>query len=140
MANQVFEIDYQQLAWFKQELEQDARDLKRLLFDDLKTQSEKTRDGIKLLMPVDTGAAQASWGSAPAGPIAAAKGLDGVWNESFDTLTIEQGSERDAYNYIIRLNEGYSQQAAARFIDTEAEKGILDLEKRLLDRLEKELS
>lgn len=65
---------------------------------------------IKIRMPVDTGAARASWGhsTAPALP------GDGIWDEQPEALMLTQGSRLE---YIERLNEGSSTQAPAGFID-----------------------
>lgn len=77
---------------------------------------------IKIRMPVDTGAAQASWG---------AEGEAGIWEFSQDGLEHTQGSELP---YVNRLNDGYSTQAPAGFIDAEHEKAItLFVDKLLVD-------
>lgn len=65
---------------------------------------------VKLQMPVDTGAARASWG---------ARGEAGIWYEQDNGTTHVQGSRLP---YIQRLNEGWSTQAPAGFIDVIAER------------------
>lgn len=79
---------------------------------------------VKEEMPFDTGRAAGSWGSPLAG---------GVWEVGDDGLSVLQGTNVD---YVGRLNEGYSQQAPAGFIDVavedtgdtlgEAIQGVLD--------------
>jgi len=107
---------------------------------ELESQSKDLRTSIKARMPVDTGAAQASWGDEGSSSLAASKGLKGIWQITNGGLTIEQGAERDSFNYIARLNEGYSRQAPAGFIDTEVEKVALKLEAALLPKAEKALT
>lgn len=102
--------------------------------------AEALRTSIKTRMPVDTGAAKASWGRKNNSSLAAKKGLKGVWQISDDGLTAEHGSERDSYNYIKRLNEGYSKQAPAGFIDAEVEKRALKLEAAIMRKTEKALT
>ncbi len=116
------DFDFSQLTQLGTELQASLRQFKGDAFKLLLHESEELRRMVKERMPVDTGAAEASWGSTPAGPVAEAKGLDGVWNVNEAELEIEQGSKRDQYNYIRRLNEGYSSQAPAGFIDDEFEK------------------
>jgi hypothetical protein len=77
---------------------------------------------IVIRMPVDRGAAQASWG---------AEDEAGIWEFSQDGLEHTQGSELP---YVNRLNDGYSNQAPAGFIDAEHEKAItLFVDKLLVD-------
>lgn len=75
---------------------------------------------IKILMPVDTGRARAEWGVEEAG---------GVFEVSADHLSVTQGTTLD---YVPRLNEGWSQQAPAGFIDAEGD-NMLELLDELLD-------
>lgn len=84
---------------------------------------------IKLLMPVDTGRARASWGhsSAPA-----SKG-EGIWEEDKSLLTLVQGSRVE---YIEALNEGHSKQAPAGFIDAEQRRAQQDLTDALGEEVE----
>lgn len=77
--------------------------------------------GVKLKMPVDTGHARANWGHGPAG----------VWDEDEPNLTITEGT---TVVYVPRLNEGWSKQAPAGFIDAEAIKVEAELN-AALDRL-----
>lgn len=65
---------------------------------------------VQRRMPVDTGAARASWG---------AEGEAGIWYFTDEDTTHVQGSKLP---YIGRLNEGHSKQAPAGFIDVEAER------------------
>ena len=122
MATSDVEFDFSQLVQLGKELEASLKQLKGDAFKLLLHESEELRRKMKEDMPVDTGAARDSWGSVPAGAVAAKRLLEGVWREDKDGLEIEQGSVRDAYNYIIRLNQGSSQQAPAGFIDDNFEK------------------
>lgn len=63
--------------------------------------------GVKFRMPVDTGHARANWGHGPAG----------VWDEDEGALALTEGT---TVEYVPRLNEGWSRQAPAGFIDAEA--------------------
>lgn len=90
--------------------------------------AEWVRDQAKALMPVDTGAARARWGSQV--------GSAGIWRIQDGGNTIEQGASLEPYEYIERLNEGWSQQAPAGFLDTAAQYG----EYRLQDNLEREMA
>lgn len=81
--------------------------------------SFETLRRIKLRMPVDTGAARASWGT--------------IWQETDDGMTIVQGSPLP---YIERLNDGWSQQAPAGFIDAEAERALDAIEDDIARQLE----
>lgn len=90
--------------------------------------SEWTRDRVKEWMPIDTGAARARWGSQV--------GTAGIWRILDNGNTIEQGASLEPYEYIERLNEGWSRQAPAGFLDTAAQYG----EYRLIDMLEREMS
>ena len=67
---------------------------------------------IKIRMPVDTNAARSSWG---------ARGEAGIWKVKENGFEITQGSRLP---YIGRLNEGWSNQAPAGFIDVEEEKAV----------------
>jgi len=87
--------------------------------------SQDVASKVEIAMPVDTGWAQARWGNPE---------MYGFWEVSDDGLQIEQGSDLsmiDKYEYIIRLNEGSSQQAPAGFIDVLAENGGDKLEAQL---------
>lgn len=90
--------------------------------------AEWTRDRVKEWMPVDTGAARARWGSQV--------GSAGIWRITDEGNTIEQGASLEPYEYIERLNDGWSKQAPAGFLDTAAQYG----EYRLIDNLEKEIA
>lgn len=67
---------------------------------------------IKIRMPVDTGAARASWGS---------KGAAGIMEFPDNGMTNVQGS---TLGYIEELNNGHSSQAPAGFLDVEQEKAV----------------
>lgn len=79
----------------------------------VKASSLTLKGRIQEAMPVDTGAARARWGSPGA--------AGGIWLEEDDGLTITQGAGLEPFEYISRLNEGYSSQAPAGFIDVLAE-------------------
>lgn len=109
------------------DLEQEAREagrrpaaIKRRLWSTLRAVSLKAERFIKIRMPVDTGAARASWGhsSSPAPADA------GIWIENEEDMSIEQGS---TLGYIQYLNEGSSQQAPAGFLDAEVTRAINEL-------------
>jgi hypothetical protein len=90
--------------------------------EDVKTTTDETQLRIQAEMPVDTGWAQARWGEPAYG---------GVYEERDSGLTIEHGSSIEPYEYIERLNEGYSQQAPAGFIDVNAENAERTLQEKL---------
>jgi hypothetical protein len=77
--------------------------------------------GVKFRMPVDTGHARANWGHGPAG----------VWDEDEGGLEIVEGT---TVVYVPRLNEGWSRQAPAGFIDAEALKVEVEIN-AAIDRL-----
>ena len=79
-------------------------------------------------MPVDIGRARASWGHSTA----PADGSDGIWTEDEPNLTVIEGSKVE---YIQRLNEGWSRQAPAGFIDAAATKVHAELAAALDDVL-----
>lgn len=86
-----------------------------------------TKAQMQFVMPVDTGAARARWGT---------KGAPGgLWEVSDEGMTIAQGGQLEPFEYIERLNEGSSQQAPAGFMDTIAYKMQLLLEEWLADEL-----
>lgn len=100
-------------------------------------ESLRAMRNIKIAMPVDTGRARAGWGVFTPGDL---RGLDNgagaddaVWEESDDGFTIEQGT---TIVYVPRLNDGYSSQAPAGFIDTEAERAADRLADGLLELME----
>jgi hypothetical protein len=86
--------------------------------------SLNTKQRIMILMPVDTGAARARWGS-PGAP-------GGIWRELDGGLTIEQGAALEPYEYIEKLNEGSSTQAPAGFIDVQLVQAEQELDNALL--------
>lgn len=88
----------------------------------VRAESLRAMRNIKRAMPVDTGRARAGWGVYTPGDLrgkADSGGDDAVWEEEDDGFTIEQGT---TIVYVPRLNDGYSSQAPAGFIDTEAER------------------
>jgi len=107
-------------------------ELEQAIWNDVRDVSVKAKEGVKRKMPVDTGAARARWGT-PEQP-------GGVWNEDRDNLTIEHGAALDPFEYISRLNEGYSTQAPAGFIDVEVEKAADDLTDGILQVVVREWS
>lgn len=72
-------------------------------------------------MPVDTGRARASWGH-NGGAMAAID--ESIWEEDEGGLALTQGSR---VGYIEQLNEGWSKQAPAGFIDVEERKALQQL-------------
>jgi hypothetical protein len=80
--------------------------IRRRLPASVKEASLKTLADIRPRIPIDTGRARNSWGT-------------DVWEERDGGLEIEQGSE---VVYFQRLNEGYSQQAPAGFVDAQFER------------------
>lgn len=91
--------------------------------DDVKDVTFETMWRIQREMPVDTSWAQRRFGVPDAG---------GIFEMKDEGYTYEFGSDIEPYEYIIRLNEGYSSQAPAGFIDTAVEDG----EKTLTSRIE----
>lgn len=94
--------------------------------DAVLTEATQGATNVDMVMPVDTGWASMRFGDP------AVEG--GVFEVSDDGLSIEFGSDLSMFNlyeYIIRLNEGSSQQAPAGFIDVEAERTGDRLETRL---------
>ena len=95
--------------------------------------SFRLKRGVQLRMPVDTGAARASWGATTAPP--PANPTDGIWEVKRGGFEIVQGSRR---SYIQDLNDGSSVQAPAGFIDAEVLKATSSLDDalvRILDRV-----
>lgn len=92
-------------------------------------QSLKVLGQVKIVMPVDTGAARARWG------VPGAAG--GIWREEKYGMEITQGAALEPHEYIIELNEGSSQQAPAGFIDAIAYKAEEELTQKILDDLVK---
>lgn len=89
------------------------------------------RDRVANQMPIDTGAAVYRWGNPTAS--------DGIWIESDDGMSIEQGAGRVPYEYISRLNEGWSRQAPAGFIDVIAQQAAEDLAEEMLGMMVEEI-
>lgn len=104
--------DFQQEVVFSSNL---PNKIKGQVFRVLRAISLETKANIQRAIPVDTGAARARWGSSNA---------PGIWIADRERLTITQGAALEPYEYIIRLNQGSSQQAPAGFIDVEAEKAV----------------
>jgi hypothetical protein len=77
--------------------------------------------GVKFRMPVDSGHAQANWGHGEAG----------IWIENEAELELIEGTK---VVYVPRLNEGWSTQAPAGFIDAEALKVEVEIN-AAIDRL-----
>lgn len=108
------------------------QELKDAIWEDVRATSLKAKAGIQRKMPVDTGDARARWGEPGH--------RGGVWNEDRDQLTIEHGAALDPFEYISRLNEGYSTQAPAGFIDVEAEKAADEVTDGILNAIVREWS
>lgn len=94
------------------DLNADKEDITDAAKTNIREAGLSAKRNIKVRMPVDTGAARASWG---------AEGAAGIWRFEDDGLTNVQGSN---LQYIGRLNEGWSRQAPAGFIDAEHEKAV----------------
>jgi hypothetical protein len=99
-------------------------ELKQALVYAVLDTGNEIKERIQERMPVDTGWAQARWGEPMYG---------GIWDVARNGLTISLGSDIEPYEYIFRLNEGYSLQAPAGFIDVEAARGEQALAKRSED-------
>lgn len=90
--------------------------------------TKETQDRVQAEMPVDTGWAQARWGAPEYG---------GIYIEENNGLTITHGSSIEPFEYIERLNEGYSSQAPAGFIDSAAASAEIMLEQRVNEVVDK---
>lgn len=140
-------------------LDVDSRELRRLM-DDAKRLTPEQRQrawralrettmetvrGVKVLMPVDTGRARASWGlwsadqitgSPDTKPAALAKAraeasdADAVLRMDESQLVTVQGSNLP---YIQGLNEGHSRKAPAGFLDLAEEAAEQMLQQRLAE-------
>lgn len=108
-----------------------SSNLRRRTWDAVRRVSFNAERQAKTQMPVDTGRARASWGHSTA-PASAA---DGVWEEDESSLSITQGS---LVEYIGRLNEGYSKQAPAGFIDAIAYAAREELSAAVADLMREE--
>lgn len=89
----------------------------------VKATSLQTMRRVKETTPIDTGRARASWGS-------------DIWIESDGGKTIEQGSN---VPYFQRLNEGWSKQAPAGFVEIAVEQAIDDIEQMFMNEAGKYL-
>lgn len=114
-------IDASELTRFAERMARAPETTRRRVWDQVRRQSFALERRVKIRMPVDTGRARASWAHStpPADPD------DGIWEENERELWIEQGSK---VQYIQRLNEGWSRQAPAGFIDAERMMAQRDLE------------
>lgn len=95
-------------------------------------QSDALRLAIKARMPVDTGFAQWRWGEKQG-----KRNPASIWieKEGATELSIEQGAGLEPYEYIERLNAGWSKQAPAGFLDAEADRFAKLLEDELEEGL-----
>ena len=84
----------------------------------------QAKANIQTAMPVDKGHARARWGS---------QNAPGIWIENEQLLTVTQGAALNPFEYIVRLNEGSSQQAPAGFIDVNAERALDELTEKLTE-------
>jgi len=107
--------DFQQEVVFSSRM---PANLRKRAFKIVRAVSLQAKANIQTAMPVDTGAARARWGS---------QNAPGIWIENEAQLSVTQGAALDPYEYIIRLNEGSSQQAPAGFIDVNAERALDEL-------------
>lgn len=94
------------------------RNLKRRIWTQIRVVSFSAERMIKIRMPKRTGRAAGSWGH-NSSPVAAMD--ESIWQEDEDKLALTQGSR---VGYIEQLNEGWSKQAPAGFIDVEERKAL----------------
>ncbi len=129
-------------------LDVDSRELKRLMEDArqltprqrqrawraLRETTMETIRGVKVMMPVDTGRARASWGLWTSTDIRAANSeateADTVLRLDESQLVTVQGSN---VPYIGSLNDGHSQKAPAGFLDLAEEAAEQMLQQRLAE-------
>ena len=106
-------VDYRELTAEQQAAARNKPEVRAGAWRVVRAQAFELERKVKMLMPVDTGRARASWGhSTP--PASAA---DGIWIEDEAGLEVIEGSNVE---YIGALNEGHSQQREAGFIDAAA--------------------
>lgn len=124
-----FTVDFAELTRERAMTAQQARQLKIVAWKIVRAHSFKAEANVKRRMPVKTGRARASWGHSapPAAP------NEGIWEEDEAGLSITQGSRVE---YIEQLNEGWSQQAPAGFIDAVQAAEQAALEEDLADQVE----
>lgn len=119
-------IDGHEFQLEARRVEEDIRFVGGTIKDGVRKWSLQAKRMIQIRMPVDTGRARASWGNeAPPPP---AEPGDGIWEEKDGGMTITQGSNVE---YIEYLNDGWSSQAPAGFIDAEEEAAASGFEQEL---------
>lgn len=84
---------------------------------------------VKIEMPKATGRAAGSWGHPTSTEVRTG---DSVWIESDGGMTIEEGTNVE---YVEALNDGWSRQASAGFIDAIARRAQGWLEDFVLERI-----
>ena len=112
-------IDYRDLEFAERDIRANAARIAPMLQEQVRSKSLDAMRQVKILMPVDTGKARATWGD--------------IWDEWDGGLTIEQSTTND---YTGALNEGHSRQAPAGFIDGVA----MEIGEQLADAIANELS
>jgi hypothetical protein len=100
-------IDYRELTAERQRSIKTKPELRGRSWKIVKAGAFSLERGVKFRMPVDSGHAQANWGHGEAG----------IWIENEADLELIEGTK---VVYVPRLNEGWSRQAPAGFIDAEA--------------------
>ena len=120
-------IDYGDLLREQTASQSRAEKIKTASKNRVKIVSLRVLGRVKVVMPVDKGAARTRWG------IQGASG--GIWQELDEGMTIIQGARLDPYEYIAKLNEGSSQQAPAGFLDAIAYKAEQEFIQELLSDL-----
>jgi hypothetical protein len=100
-------IDYRELTAERQRSIKTKPELRGRSWNIVKSGAFNLEKGVKFRMPVDTGHARANWGHGEAG----------IWIENEADLELIEGTK---VVYVPRLNEGWSRQAPAGFIDAEA--------------------
>lgn len=127
-------VDASELSKHLRRLEKAPDEIEERLWDVLVKIHKETMMQVKIAMPVDTGRARASWGEWTPAFLRkgneGAKASDAINELDRGNLTATQGTR---VPYTKRLNEGWSRQAPAGFIDLAAEKARLDMEELAKD-------
>lgn len=115
-------FDVTEVARLRGQLQQLPASARPKLWQAVRATSFTVERWVKQQMPVDTGHARNSWGHStpPALPDEA------IWTEDEAHMTLTQGSR---VPYIEQLNEGWSKQAPAGFIDAIELRGEAELER-----------
>lgn len=124
-----FTFDASELSDHLRRLKKAPDEIEERLWDGLVKIHKETMGQVKVAMPVDTGRSRASWGEWTPALLRkgneGAKASDAINELDRGNLTTTQGTR---VPYTKRLNEGWSRQAPAGFIDLAAEKARLDME------------